>query len=124
MKLPALCVVVAALLCWAAPVRASDARSADWTIRDGKLHVDGTWVFLKIGKPLRNFADAAACQKLADTLDILQAKDFNALELNCYCHLFDKDANGTIDVSLEPLARLVDAIHAKGMFPRPAYCLM
>lgn len=117
MKLPAVFVLVAALLCQATPLTASDARSEEWTIRDGKLRVDGTWVFLKIGKPLRNFADPVACQRLADTLDILETKGFNALELNCYWHLFDKDADGTIDVSLEPLARLIDAIHARGMFP-------
>jgi hypothetical protein len=65
-----LLVLVASLLCGATSSQASDARTGDWTIRDGKLHVDGTWVFLKIGKPLRNFADPAACQALADTLDV------------------------------------------------------
>ena len=112
-----LLVLLAALIVAQTPTAASDARSRDWTIHDGRLYVDGAWVFLKIGKPLCNFADPAACQKLGDTLDILQAKGFNALELNCYWHHFDKDADGTIDVSLEPLAGLIDAIHARGMFP-------
>ncbi|MEI6239931.1 MAG: beta-galactosidase [Planctomycetia bacterium] len=99
------------------PAGAGEAHEADWTICDGRLHVDGEWVFLKIGKPLRNFADQAACEKLTDALEMLEAKGYNALELNCYWHHFDKDGDGTIDVSLEPLARLVDSIHAKGMFP-------
>ncbi len=112
-----LAVCIAALLAAVGPAQASDARSSDWTIRDGRLHVDGRWVFLKIGKPLRKFSDPAACEKLIADLDTLQAKGFNTLELNCYWHHFDTDADGTIDVSLEPLARLIDAINAKGMFP-------
>ena len=112
-----LLVLLAALIVAQTPTAASEARSRDWTIQDGRLYVDGEWVFLKIGKPLCNFADPAACQKLGDTLDTLQAKGFNALELNCYWHHFDKDADGTIDGSLEPLAGLIDAIHARGMFP-------
>ena len=76
-----LLVLLAALIVAQTPTAASDARSRDWTIHDGRLYVDGEWVFLKIGKPLCNFADPAACQKLGDTLDILQAKGFNALEL-------------------------------------------
>lgn len=104
---------------WAAavPVVAAEARAGDWTIRDGRLHVDGRRVFLKIGKPLRKFSDPAACAKLTTDLAMLESKGFNALELNCYWHHFDTDGDGTIDVSLEPLARLVAAIHARGMFP-------
>jgi hypothetical protein len=96
---------------------ASEAREADWAIHDGKLYVDGRWVFLKIGKPLRVFSDPKVCQKLAEDLPTLKAKGYNALELNCYWHHFDKDGDGTIDVSLEPLAQLIGAIHAQGMFP-------
>lgn len=107
----------AAILISPAPAAASEARSSDWTIRDGKLYVDGRWVFLKIGKPLRVFSDPKACQKLTEDLPTLKAKGYNALELNCYWHHFDKDADGTIDVSLEPLAMLVEAIHAQGMYP-------
>lgn len=94
-----------------------DAREPDCSIRDGRLHVHDRWVFLKIGKPLRVFADPAACQKLAADLPVLKAKGFNTLELNCYWHHFDKDGDGTIDVPLEPLARLIEAIHEQGMFP-------
>ena len=108
---------LATLVAVVSPAAAGEARSSDWAIRDGRLHVDGRWVFLKIGKPLRKFSDAAACDKLVTDLDTLQAKGFNALELNCYWHHFDTDGDGAIDVSLDPLARLIDAIHAKGMFP-------
>lgn len=44
-------------------------------------------------------------------------KGYNALELNCYWHQFDRDGDGRPDVSLEPLAKLIEAIYAKGMFP-------
>jgi len=93
------------------------ARQEAWTLQDGRLMVGGEWVFLKIGKPLRNFANADHCRKLIDDLDILKAKGYNALELNCYWHHFDPDGDGRIDASLKPLAGLIDAIHAKGMFP-------
>ena len=112
-----LCGTIVALICPVHPCEASDSRSGDWKIRDGRLYADGRWVFLKIGKPLRNFSDRAACQAVAGSLGTLQAKGFNALELNCYWHHFDRDGDGTIDVSLEPLAELVDAIHQRGMFP-------
>src|SRR3954468_7740249 len=96
---------------------ASEARAGDWVLRDGRLYVDGHWVFLKIGKPLIGFADAAQCAQLAADLDLLKAKGYNALELNCYWHQFDHDGDGVIDVPLKPLADLIDAIAAKGMFP-------
>ena len=112
-----LVVCIVALVAAGGPAVAGDARSSEWTIRDGRLHVDGRWVFLKIGKPLRKFSDPTACEKLVADLDTLQAKGFNALELNCYWHHFDTDADGIIDASLKPLSHLIDAIHAKGMFP-------
>lgn len=101
----------------AAAALAGDARSNDWVIRDGRLFVNGTWTFLKIGKPLLNFAKPADCVRLEKELDRLHAKGFNALELTCYWHHFDHDGDGDLDESLEPLAALIDAIHAKGMFP-------
>ncbi|MCE9632063.1 MAG: beta-galactosidase [Planctomycetia bacterium] len=96
---------------------AARPREANWTIRDGRLFVEGKWQFLKIGKPLRDFALPQACEQLTADLDTIQAKGFNAISLNCYWHHFDKDGDGTIDVSLAPLTSLIDAIHAKGMFP-------
>ena len=95
----------------------AQARPRGCEIRDGRLFVDGKWVFLKIGKPLRNFALAEACEKLIADLAILQQKGYNCLELNCYWHHFDKDGDGRPDASLAPLRKLVDAIAARGMFP-------
>ena len=57
----------------------SSTRAVDWTLRDGHLHVDGSRVFLKTAKPLRNFADAEACRRLEGELETLQAKGFNAV---------------------------------------------
>jgi len=95
----------------------SSARHKDWRIRNGKLYVDGKWVFLKIGKPLRNFADGNEVDKLIADLDVIQGKNYNCLELNCYWHHFDFDGDGVPDHSLEPLSRLIDAIYERGMFP-------
>lgn len=88
-----------------------------WKIENGKFYLDGEWVFLKVGKPLINFADAAAVDGLIAELDILRNKYYNALELNCYWHHFDTNGDGIPDKSLEPLRKLVDAIYAKGMYP-------
>ncbi|MBN2308534.1 MAG: beta-galactosidase [Candidatus Hydrogenedentes bacterium] len=85
-------------------------------LRQGRLYVDGEWVFLKIGKPLRNFADAGSVDQLIADLPIIQEKAYNCLELNCYWHHFDPNGDGEIDMSLDPLRRLIDAITARGMF--------
>lgn len=110
-------VLILAASLWASASVAGEARAADWTLRDGRLFVDGKWVFLKIAKPLRNFAEPRDCRQLAADLDRLKEKGFNALELNCYWHHFDRDGDGTPDVPLKPLSDLIDAIHAKGLFP-------
>jgi hypothetical protein len=89
----------------------------DWQIRNGKLYVDGKWVFLKIGKPLRNFANAESANQLISDLDIIQRKGYNCLELTCYWHHFDTNGDGIPDKSLEPLRNLLDAIYERGMFP-------
>lgn len=88
-----------------------------WEIKNGKFFLDGTWQFLKIAKPLRNFAQKDAVNKLISDLDILKEKRYNTIEINCYWHHFDLDGDGQIDVSLEPLNKLIDSIYAKGMFP-------
>ena len=93
------------------------ARYQNWIIRNGKLLVEGKWVFLKIGKPLRNFADVGNVSQLTDDLDIFKSKHYNCLELNCYWHHFDVDGDGVPDKSLQPLRELIDAIYAKGLFP-------
>ena len=43
---------------------AAIARPEGCELRDGRLYVNGEWVFLKIGKPLRNFVRFAACDAL------------------------------------------------------------
>jgi hypothetical protein len=111
--------VVAALasgLCGAAD-GADSARAADWVLRQGRLYVQGEWVFLKIGKPLRDFSREADCRTLAADLGKLRDKGYNAIELNCYWHHFDRDGDGRPEVSLQPLATLIDAIADAGMYP-------
>ncbi|HSV72305.1 MAG TPA: beta-galactosidase [Chthonomonadales bacterium] len=92
-------------------------RPAAWRIRDGRFYDRGQPVFLKIAKPLRNFALEGDCNRLIADLPILRAKHYNTIEINCYWHHFDRDGDGEPDVSLAPLRRLVDAIHAAGMYP-------
>jgi hypothetical protein len=86
-------------------------------IRDGRLFVDGEWEFLKIAKPLRHFGNERQVERLIADLAVLQEKHFNAVSINCYWHHFDHTGDGSIDVSTEPLRRLIDAIHERGMFP-------
>ena len=86
-------------------------------IRDGKFYQNGRRVFMKIGKPLLDFASAEQCGRLVSWLPEYRRKGYTALELNCYWHHFDSDGDGVPDVSLEPLARTVDAIYAAGMYP-------
>ena len=99
-------------------VQSAQARQPGWEIReDGKFYDNGQWVFLKIAKPLRNFGLASECQGLINALPTLKAKHYNAFELNCYWHQFDMDGDGTVDVSLEPLKALINAIYDMGMYP-------
>jgi hypothetical protein len=86
-------------------------------LRDGKLWIDGRHRFLKIGKPQLDFSCARQIDAFIGELGIVKDKGFDCLELNCYWHHFDPDGDGKIDVSLEPLRRLIDAICARGMFP-------
>jgi len=88
-----------------------------WEIKDGKFYLDGKWVFLKIGKPLINYADANSVNALKNNLDTYKSMYYNCLELNCYWHHFDTDGDGVPDKSLEPLRDLVEAIYNKGMYP-------
>ena len=107
------------VVAWAGfnPVWSQTQPQQDWEIRDGKFYSNGEWVFLKVAKPLRNFADAGAVDRLISELAVLQAKDYNTIEINCYWHHFDRDGDGVPDVSLEPLNRLIDAIYERGMMP-------
>ena len=88
-----------------------------WNIKNGKFYLDDEWVFLKIGKPLINFADPVVVDMFISNLDKLRNYHFNTLELNCYWHHFDTDGDGIPDKSLEPLNKLINAIYAKGMYP-------
>ena len=88
-----------------------------WEIKNGKFYLNGKWVFLKVGKPLINFADEQSVDRLIANLDKYRQKYYTALELNCYWHQFDPNGDGDIDKSLAPLNRLIDAIYAKGMYP-------
>ena len=88
-----------------------------WSIHDGKFYFDGKWVFLKIAKPLINYADANSVAALIDKLDLLKEKHYNAIEMNCYWHHFDKNGDGIIDVSLTPLKNIINAVYNRGMYP-------
>jgi hypothetical protein len=107
----------AAGLVFGADVPSSAAAVGTRELRDGRLYVNGRWTFLKIGKPLLDFANPTACKRLREALPILKAKGYNALELNCYWHHFDKDGDGVIDADTHPLAELIEAIDDAGMFP-------
>jgi len=88
-----------------------------WEIKDGKFFLDGKWVFLKIGKPLIWFSEAYQVDALIPKLETYRNKYFNTIEINCYWHLFDKDGDGTIDVSLDPLNKMIEAVYNMGMYP-------
>lgn len=88
-----------------------------WKIKNGKFYFDNKWVFLKVGKPLRDFANVSQVYQLIADLDRLKDKDYKVLEINCYWHHFDKDGDGVPDVSLAPLRDLINAIYEKGMIP-------
>ena len=111
------------LLCgvvlWAgllAPSAAAEARQ-DIRLANGRLYVDGDWMFLKIAKVLRDLGTAEGCAQLISEIPILKQKHYNCIAINCYWHHYDKDGDGAPDVPLEPLADVVRAIDAAGMFP-------
>jgi len=88
-----------------------------WEIRDGKFFLDGEWKFLKIGKPLYNFSNPSEVAQVKANLETYRQMHYNAIELNLYCHFFEKDGDGIPDVSLEPVSDLVEAIYNAGMYP-------
>ncbi|QHI69707.1 hypothetical protein [Tichowtungia aerotolerans] len=85
-------------------------------LRQGKLWVEEEHRFLKIGKPLRNFGDPSDVEELVSDLGRIKEKKFDCIELNCYWHHLDRDGDGMVDVDVEPLRRLIDAICDHGMF--------
>lgn len=110
-------ILLAVIVFLCLPLSTALARPAEWRISGGHLKVEGERVFLKIAKPLRNFGDASAVDRLIEDLDRLKTKGYNTIEINCYWHHFDFDGDGVIDVSTEPLAKLVRAIYERDMFP-------
>ena len=96
--------------------RTSESRR-EWKIENGRFYENGQYKFLKIAKPLRNFADHRQIDQLIAQLDVFKSKNYNVLSLNCYWHHFDADGDGIPDKPLEHLARLVDTIYSKGMYP-------
>lgn len=92
------------------------ARPAKWVIKDGKFYDDGKRVFLKIAKPIRNYAKFEECEAEIRDLPKLQEKHFNAIEINCYWHHFDPSGEGE-NLPTSGLIKLINAIHARGMYP-------
>ena len=88
-----------------------------WEIKNGKFYLDGKWKFLKIAKPLYNYASAADVNMLIASLDTLKNKYYNTIEMTCYWKFFDVNGDGIIDKSLEPLNNAINAIYNKGMYP-------
>jgi hypothetical protein len=88
----------------------------DHALSNGKLWVNGAHRFLKTGKPLRNYADAGAINQLIEDLPIIAAKGYSNIALNCYWHHFNPSGDGEIEVSLDPLRKLIRAIKAQGMY--------
>lgn len=88
-----------------------------WEIKDGKFYLDGQWTFLKIGKQTTDLSKAAEIDRIIASLDTLYAKRYNVVALSCSWHTFDINGDGKIDISLEPLNKLIDAIYVRGMFP-------
>jgi hypothetical protein len=86
-------------------------------LRDGKMWIDGQHRFLKIGKPQLDFSGADQIGEFILELPVVKSKGYDCLELNCYWHHMDPDGDGKIEVSLEPLNRLIRAICDHGMFP-------
>ena len=84
-------------------------------LSEGKLWVNGKHYFVKTGKPLRDYSDAESINLLIEDLETIAAKGYNNLALNCYWHHFNPSGDGQIEVSLDPLRKLIKAIQAHGM---------
>jgi hypothetical protein len=84
---------------------------------DGRLYVDNEWVFLKIGKVLRDFGSPETCDAFIREIPLLKRKHYNCIEINCYWQFYDKDGDGVVDVSLEPLSKVIRELDAAGIFP-------
>lgn len=85
-------------------------------LKDGKLWVNDAHKFLKTGKPLRDYGNAGQIEALIADLPIIAAKGYSNIAINCYWHHFNPSGNGQIEVSVEPLKKLIAAIQAQGMY--------
>lgn len=85
-------------------------------LHEGRLYVNGSHLFLKTGKPLRDFSNSEEVGKLIMDLPKIAAKDYLNLAINCYWHHFNPSGDGRIEVSLEPLRELLKAIEAHGIY--------
>ena len=88
-----------------------------WKIKNGKFYFGNKWIFLKVAKPLIDFSDSVAVNKLISEINILKKKNYNAIEINCYWHHFDLDGDGIPDKSLKPLNKLINTIYSNRMCP-------
>jgi|GEM_PF-491055 len=91
-----------------------------WEIKNGKFYLDGTWKFLKIAKPLLNYAgksNRTVTNTLLRNLDNYRERYFSAISMNCYWHLFDANGDGKCDTDPEALAEAIEMIYEKGMYP-------
>ncbi|MEO6435176.1 MAG: hypothetical protein ABIP55_05385, partial [Tepidisphaeraceae bacterium] len=80
------------------------------------MFVDGKWMFLKIGKPLLNYADEREVDWFIAQLPVLRQKNYRVIEINCYWHDFDHRGDGT-NLSTGPLTKMINAVAEQGMFP-------
>ena len=85
-------------------------------LKDGKLWVDGQHKFLKTGKPLRDYGNAEQIDALIADLPIIASKKYSNIAINCYWHHFNPSGDGVIEISVEPLKKLIKAIRAAGMY--------
>lgn len=88
-----------------------------WKISNGKFYFDNQWVFLKIARPLLNYADEKQVDNMISNLKILKQKNYNTILITCYWEHFDINGDGKVDVSLEPLNRVINAVYKMGMYP-------
>jgi hypothetical protein len=82
----------------------------------GRLEVHGQAKFLKTGKPLRNYGDPGEVNQLMRDLPIIAGKGYDNLAINCYWHHFNPSGDGRIEVSLDPLRQLLEAVREHGMY--------
>lgn len=86
------------------------------SLRGGRLYEGEKHVFLKTGKPLRDYGAAEEVERLIGDLPIISGKGYRNLSINCYWHHFNPSGDGRIEVSMEPLKALLGEIRRHGMW--------